>query len=99
MCILVSARKLHEKLINLLSGHDFVMELRTDEIPYYNAKFPGQKGISFKVLLSQEKYQELYDKHKNEKYWSTGMKYEAQMSFVTDIYGNEIKDLLEEFYK
>lgn len=92
--------EVYKKLIGLLKEHSFVMELKTDEIPYYNAEFPGQMGISCaKILLSQDKYQELYDKYKSRgKFWSVRMKEDIMFKQDTDIYGNEIKDLLEEYY-
>lgn len=91
--------KIYEKIVNLLKKHSFVMDLKTDEIPYYNADFSGQRGISFaKILLSQEKYEELYNKYKGGYYWSVRMKENIKLALGTDIYGNEIKDLLEEYF-
>jgi hypothetical protein len=91
--------KVYERLISLLKEHSFVIELKTDKIPYYNATFSGQRGISFaKILLSQEKYEELYNKCKGGDYWSVRMKDNIKFALNTDIYGNEIKDLLEEYH-
>ena len=92
--------EVYKKLISLLKKHSFIMDLKTDEIPYYNAEFPGQMGISFaKILLSQEKYQELYDKCKGGgNFWSVRMKEDVMFKSGTNVYGNEIKDLLEEYY-
>lgn len=92
--------EVYKKLIDLLKEHSFVMDLKTDKIPYYNAVFSGQRGISFaKILLSQEKYEELYEKNKGGVYWSVRMKEDIMFKPDTDVYGNEIKDLLEEYYK
>jgi hypothetical protein len=87
--------QLYQKLVDLLRKHPFILNLKDYVIPYYNADFSGQRGVEHAIaLISQEKYQKLYDKYKNEEYVSSLMKEEITLNCVTDLYGSDIEDIL-----
>lgn len=92
--------KVYRKLMNLLEDHPYVLKFEEKEIESYNSNFDGQKGIHLaKVYIPQEKYDQLYDRHKGKEYWSVNMGEEMKMACVTDIYGKEIENLLKEYFK
>jgi len=89
----------YKKLIEALKKHPYVLEIEEKEIEYYNSDFDGQKGISLaKVYIPQEKYEQLYNKYKETEYWSISMGNEMKMNLITDLYGEEIENLLKKYY-
>ena len=92
--------KVYKKLMKLFKKHPYVLQLEEEEIAYYNSAFEGQKGIKLaKVYIPQKKYEKLYNKYKDEGYWSVNMGSEMKLGTVTDIYGKEIENLLKEYYR
>ena len=94
---------LYQELIEKLKVHPFVVSLVDSSIPYYNANFDEQKGITeAKIFLSQEKYEELYLKSLEEdgEYWSVKLHDAISLSHGTadyNVYGESISNLFKKF--
>ena len=89
----------YDQIVEKLKVHPFVMDFSEFEIPYYNANFDGQLGICMKVLLTSDKQKELYNKCKSGKFWSVTMKDHIKMAHgMTGVYGDEIDNLLKEYW-
>jgi len=92
---------IYAKLIKLLKKHPYFLSLEEEEIPYYNCSFSGQKGIAeAKVLLPQDKYEEIYEKYKDDEFWSCRLTDHLSMSLnCVGIYGDEVDALLKEYWR
>ena len=95
---------IYAKLISQLKEHPFVMNLEEEEIPYYNRDFDGQMGIKkCRVLLPQAKMEELYNKYKDDEFWTCSIKDNVAMSYNTEdirkLYGDSIDTLVVEYWK
>jgi hypothetical protein len=95
--------RVYRELINRLTIHPYVLKLEECNIPSYNSDFYNQRGIfRAKVLLPQEKYEEIYNYVKDRKFWSVAIQEYIRMSYCyTDIniYGDEITALLKKYWK
>lgn len=88
------------KIIEVFKTHPYIKKIETETIPYYNRDFDGQKGIKFcTVLLPQDKYEELYEMHKEDEYFCVRMHDEMkwQSEPKVDLFG--VADLMKKHFE
>lgn len=92
--------KIYKELIEKLKNHKFIRYLEEDYIPGYNSDFIGQTGIKKCIsYISNKEYQKLYNKYKDNQFFSCRINDEIKMKIPTSIYGKEIEKLLTEYHK
>jgi len=91
------------KLVDALKGHEWISNVKVEDVPYYNASFSGQECISyFTVRIPDGVLQELWDRvQKTEvKYPSATLREVITMKYYTldkyNLYGDKVTDLLKE---
>jgi hypothetical protein len=89
----------YRKLVEALKAHPYFLMLEEKEVEWYSRDFEGQKGIGkAKILLPQDVYESLYEKYRNEEFWSVCMGDVIAGRISSSIYGDEIRNLFEDYY-
>lgn len=70
-----------QKCYDHLKENPNVFQLEIQEIPYYNSKFDGHKGLEYYYWPDQEEFDMLYHKYKKNQYWTVRMKDEIRTSY------------------